>query len=73
MTIKYDLGTSYYDMPEPFVNFYRTIPRGFSKFDRAVELLRTEPYSARLHKDGEYWWMEFPTQEDFLAFIMKWS
>lgn len=73
MRVKYDLGISFYDMPEPFVNFYRTIPRGFVKFDRCVELLRKEPYRARLYRDGDHWWMEFPTQEDYVAFIMKWS
>lgn len=74
MTIKYDLGFSLYDMPEPFKNFYRTIPRGFTKFDRAAELLRREPYSASLHKDSQqHWWVEFPTKEDYMAFILKWS
>jgi hypothetical protein len=73
MKIRYDLGTTFYDMPEPFRNMYMTIPRGFIKFDMCVEMLKKEPYKARLHRDGEIWWLEFPTQEDYMAFIMKWS
>ena len=73
MKIRYDLGTSLYDMPEPFLNMYKTIPRGFIKFDRCVEMLREEPYDATLYRNGEEWWLEFPTQEDYMTFIMKWS
>lgn len=73
MTIKYDVGFTYDDMPKPFYNFYRSLPPGFLKFDQAAKKLKQEPYRASLHRNQEKWWIEFPTQEDYLAFILRWS
>jgi len=73
MTIKYDVGVTYGDMPEPFCNFYRSLSPAFLIFEHAAEKLNQEPYNATLCNHSGHWWIEFPTQEDYVAFLMRWS
>lgn len=80
MTRKLYLGTDLQEMPLPFLNLYRSLGRvSVYKFDCVNEFLDKEPYSACL-KEAYItssrvtdWWLEFDSEQDYLAFLMKWS
>lgn len=76
MTYVLHLGSLLNDMPPAFQNLYKSIGRVAEyKFHSVNRFLQTEPYSAILYEknNGLDWYLSFATEEDYYAFIFKWS
>lgn len=63
-------------MPQAFQKLYDYFGRVAEfKFHTVNRFLATEPYSARLcsRENGRYWYIEFASYEDYIAFLVKWG
>lgn len=79
MTYTLYLGTTVREMPHAFKNLFDHVYYGVDDYQLVNDFLETEPYTACLMSDHKTsytdldWWMEFGSEEDYIAFLMKWS